>query len=219
MKNFFGDVNLQDLEGAKKSFKTRFLLLKNTYRLSYSRLALIFGGKDKTTIHYWVNSKEGFPNEAMLSIIANTFAVSVDWLLGRTDMPYSESMLKNLEENTVVPFIKNFRSGLMVLQLAPEEYLSYPLRKKYYKPGVRANIIFAIISSLYATTFTLYSKERLVESDTEIKTVGEEQKLMLTLDRNLGTVKELPGLLTHEKEEPAYDLEAAIKNPPQNSDK
>ncbi|WP_418294495.1 hypothetical protein, partial [Megasphaera massiliensis] len=66
----------------RDDFAERFLLLKKTYNLSYTDFVKILGVKNKTTVNDWVKSQKGFPNESMLVLISNIFAVSLDWLLG-----------------------------------------------------------------------------------------------------------------------------------------
>ena len=64
-------------------FSNRLTLLKQTYSLSYSEMASMFGLKYRSGISEWINSQKSFPNEIVLVIISNIFAVSIDWLLGQ----------------------------------------------------------------------------------------------------------------------------------------
>lgn len=54
----------------------------------------MLGINGKSTVNEWIRAKKSFPNETVLVIIANIFAVSVEWLVGRIDKPYDDTSKK-----------------------------------------------------------------------------------------------------------------------------
>ena len=135
----------------RDDFAERFLLLKKTYDLSYTDFVKILGVKNKTTVNDWVKSQKGFPNESMLVLISNIFAVSLDWLLGCIEDPYNEEYLTLLEENYVAPILEIALNAEK--KALPEIYTNIDLRRKNYTHGQRANLIFAALSSHYKILF------------------------------------------------------------------
>ena len=128
-------------------------------------MASMFGFKYKSGISEWINSQKSFPNEIVLVIISNIFAVSIDWLLGRIDEPYNEKVLTSLEEKYAVPLLS------IALEKAaiplPKIYTRTDLRRKNYTHGQRANIIFTVLSSYY-TAWNSNSKTMAKEVDSEL---------------------------------------------------
>ena len=128
----------------RDDFVERFALLKETYQLTYPELNKILGINGKSTVNEWIRAKKSFPNETVLVIISNIFAVSIDWLLGRIDRPYNEDILTKLEEEHAVAILEMKIAAL--LTPLPKEYKNTKLRRKYYTQGQRANLIYAAMS-------------------------------------------------------------------------
>ena len=167
----------------------------------------ILGTKNKTTVNDWVKSQKGFPNEAMLVLISDIFAISLDWLLGRIDEPYNESILTKLEEEHAV--------GILEMAVAtpitplPEEYKNTELRRKYYTQGQRANLIYAALSSFYKTVFSMGTLKQLENSKVNF-TEADIIKIRNTLNNYIANIKDIRPLLYGELDAPVFDLETAI---------
>lgn len=186
-------------------FSERFLLLKQAYHLSYTDFAEMLGVKSKNTVNDWVRSQKGFPNETMLVLISNIFAVSLDWLLGRIERPYNEILLDELEEEYAIPI---FKEGRM-----PESvpYFDDRTRRNYYSYGQRANLIFAAVSSFHKMIFKIYTLKQIEEGNTELKSMEDFLKASNTLNDYIADIKYIGPLLRGELDKPVFDLEAAIK--------
>ena len=65
-------------------FKDRFKNLREELQLNQTQLGLILNVSQKTISNYELGNR--FPDEDMLNKIADLFNVSVDYLLGRTEI-------------------------------------------------------------------------------------------------------------------------------------
>lgn len=65
-------------------FKDRFKNLRNELDLSQAEIGLILNVSQKTISNYELGKR--FPDEKMLNKMADFFDVSVDYLLGRTEI-------------------------------------------------------------------------------------------------------------------------------------
>ena len=65
-------------------FKDRFKNLRDELELSQTQLGLILNVSQKTISNYELGNR--FPDEDMLNKIAELFDVSIDYLLGRTEI-------------------------------------------------------------------------------------------------------------------------------------
>lgn len=179
----------------RTDFVERFTMIKETYSLTYPELSKILGIKGKSTINEWVRAGKSFPNESILALISNIFAVSLDWLLGRIDDPYSENILTLLEENYTVE-IFNITSKKTEIPL-PQSYIKGNLRQKKYTHGQRANLIFAALSSYY----------KICRSTS--KTMNEEVDSALLRDC-IFKIEGIDLLLNGALNTPLWDLEKAF---------
>ena len=180
-------------------------------------MAFMFGLKYKTGISEWINSQKSFPNEIMLVIISNIFAVSIDWLLGRTDKPYNECILTKLEEEHAVAIFE--MAVATPIAPLPEEYKNTELRRKYYTQGQRANLIYAAMSSFYKTVFSIGTLKQIEKGEvddffrdiTKDKlTVADIIKVHNTLNNYIANIKDIRLLLYGELDAPVFDLETAM---------
>ena len=129
----------------------RLSLLRTTYQINQRQIANItklFTPVGKTTISQWEN-KLRVPAVSALQSIADLFAVSLDWLTGRIDKPYSTELILNLE-NDLMP-LSIYIADSVSVNVFPvdtfhiaEEYLDIKKRPLYYSLVVRANIVFVL---------------------------------------------------------------------------
>jgi len=76
-------------------FKERLKHLQTTYHLSLSELGECIGVQ-KTAVALYESGKN-MPSFETLINIANLFGVTIDWLVGRSDIPYTEDSVKASE--------------------------------------------------------------------------------------------------------------------------
>lgn len=175
----------------RDDFVERFTIIKETYSLTYPELSKIFGIKGKSTVNEWIRARKSFPNEAVLALISDIFAVSLDWLLGRIDKPYNEMILTSLEEKYAVSLLA-MAIGTPITPL-PEIYTNIDLRRKNYTQGQRANLIFAALSSYYRAS-----------------NITNETRFQRLLKDYIAKIEGIDSLLYRDLNKPIWDLESVI---------
>lgn len=133
-----------------KIFARRVKLLRTIHKLSQEKLGNLISSPaakvGRSSIGYWEAQKR-FPRIAALQKLTNLFAVSLDWISGRSDTPYDEALILALEKDLfplVIPVQGNgaFVAVPCAAIQVPEEYTDEQRRCIYYSLGVRANIVF-----------------------------------------------------------------------------
>lgn len=199
-------------------FAEQFLLLKNTYNLSYNDLSGILGANTKATINDWVKSQKGFPSGFSLVLISDIFAIHLDWLLGRIDKPYSEEILTSLEKQSV-PMLKAAINSTTIIPSLPEKYENQELRRSNYSFGQRANLIYITLSSYYKTVFDIYTPKQLEVGGELTLNIDDIIKLQKSLLAYIFENKDAIPLIQGELDKPIFDLEEAIKQQSLNKNK
>ena len=129
--------------------------LRNSYGLSQVELSRLLSLKSHNGVARWETGRSG-PTVEKLTEIANFFAVSTDWLLGRSTVLYSADVVKTAEEKVIEAlqrvhknensaifykgyigyFLKHITEQLPYLPYGDEER-----RNNEYTLEVRANIV------------------------------------------------------------------------------
>ncbi|MBQ3112790.1 MAG: hypothetical protein IJC05_00260 [Phascolarctobacterium sp.] len=124
------------------NFVNNFLRIRKSHNLSAPTMATLLNFKSSTSI---TNFEKG---RAVLSIntvhdICNLFSVTTDWLLGRSDEPYTEESVA-LAERILLEEIKvaDKRNILSIEKFMSPYYQSVEFRKEHYSLPIRANIVF-----------------------------------------------------------------------------
>lgn len=119
--------------------------LRLSHSLSMSELSYILNFKNKASIGK-IEKNMAFPSLEKLIDISELFAVSIDWLVGRSSEPYNDEILLNIEREILSISCTSNEVSFKLLRspLIPEEYLNETTRKKLYSLPVRANIIFLL---------------------------------------------------------------------------
>ena len=171
-------------------FSKRLKLLRKSHGVLSHELADVLGYKHRGIISRFENNKN-MPSFDSLIQIADLFAVSLDWLLGRVNDPYNEKVLTSLEEKYAVPLLS------IALEKAaiplPKIYTRTDLRRKNYTHGQRANLIFAALSSYYR-------KWNIINEMTYEKPLKDY----------MAQVEEIDLLLCGDLNKPIWDLESVI---------
>ncbi|MBO5638172.1 MAG: helix-turn-helix transcriptional regulator [Acidaminococcaceae bacterium] len=188
---------------ARDVFAERFTLLRNTYHNTYKELGYILG-VNSNSITEWAKSRRNFPDPDKLLVLADIYGVSIDWLFGRTNIVYNDSILTRIEDTHTI----NMLSPVIDI---PNTYLNINERKHNYSKGVRGNII----AITYVTQFSALAQAlgndfyknpdyaKLIVMNT-IKIRNIMNDLLVSQDNIVYR------LLTGNKREPAFDVEYAF---------
>ena len=87
---------------------TRFKLLRTQYKLSTPKFAKLLNMKSPTSITNIENGR-ALPSFEMFVKIAKLFGISIDWLMGVSEIQYNEPLIAAIEnELKTKPFIKKY---------------------------------------------------------------------------------------------------------------
>lgn len=205
-------------------FAKRLLLLRTVHNLSNSDLSDLLGLKSRTSISN-LEAERILPSASLLNDIADLFGISADWLLGRSNEPYSNDILFQLEEAYIQQLWKDnfelfekygtYRLPYLFIIQAPN--YQYPdTRINNFSLPLRANILFIFrwfqyieprtdnISSPFATIkegFTAFSNALL---KTISYTPKKQHKLHDTGHYYINLLEEI--LLTKKTTHPIFDI-------------
>lgn len=120
-----------------KSFiAKRVRMLRNDYTLTTTELAILLGFKRKTSITA-IEVGRSVPSYEVLMYIVQLFGVSMDWLMGYSDIQYDAEVLLSVEK--ICPSIPLMELNMEAI---PDDYLNVQLRAEKYTPWARGNIIY-----------------------------------------------------------------------------
>lgn len=156
-------------------FAKRLKSVRTQYQLTHSVLARycsVFNviNLSQSTLSLWENNKRT-PTIDNLQFVADIFAVNLDWLTGRSDEKYSESVMKNLEPASFPLTVTVCNTTVEVPIVIPDDYKNYESRQQSYTLAARADIIFLLYIIKYE--WERYVGDRIYEfadkDESEIK--------------------------------------------------
>lgn len=103
-------------------------------------MAMIINLKSKGSLSTLENAKNPPSFETLINI-AEVFAVTIDWLVGRSSQPYNEEIILNLE-NQIMDIKVN--SGTVFKKILPPLYANIEQRTIFFSVAERANLIFLL---------------------------------------------------------------------------
>lgn len=132
----------------REIFGARVKILRSAYRVSTRTMADILGIKSNGNITMVEKGQCYFSFDVLYSL-CETFGIDVTYLLGHSDVPYTENTMLYFEE-----FIDGFElsRGYKFSDFAPEYYLDKELRKKVFSLEDRANMVFLLHYYEYLVT-------------------------------------------------------------------
>jgi transcriptional regulator with XRE-family HTH domain len=135
------------------AFANNFKLLRKTYKIKQEDMATLLELSGQTSITMWETGKNA-PSMETLMKIANFFAISLNWLVGRSKEPYEKISVSAAEYDVKINFEKYFKSkhfkyynigdfGALLKEITSEKFnkLPYFISKDDYSLPVRANIV------------------------------------------------------------------------------
>ena len=133
-------------------------------------LASLMHFKSKGTIGQ-LETQKAQPSFFFFFKMNSIFAISLDWLIGLSNQPYTNGSLLNAENN-INKIIYDNNKLEYSLKLLPNYYTDLSEREKQYPLSVRANIVF-LMHVLYLP-FIL----QINESNTVFETIINHLKLL-----------------------------------------
>ncbi len=144
--------------------------IREVHGLSMNDLASLMHFKSKGTIGQ-LETQKAQPSFDFLLKMNSIFAISIDWLIGLSNQPYTNGSLLNAEIN-INKIIYDNNKLEYSLKLLPNYYTDLSEREKQYPLSVRANIVF-LMHVLYLP-FIL----QINESNTVFETIINHLKLV-----------------------------------------
>lgn len=129
-------------------FGEKLKVLRKSHNLTHEQLSRIAYADGKNFSQSAISAWERGRKASSLhysSLIGDIFGVSVDWLLGRSDNPFNESVLFKLEPSSF-PLTVHFYGKNVELKFLdfPKAYTNTYYRSQNYTFHVRANIVFLL---------------------------------------------------------------------------
>lgn len=171
-------------------FPIRLKALIQAYGFSLAETASILNLSSRSIVFEWENKKK-FPSGENLNMISTVFGVSLDWLLGHSDISYSEESIKWTEEaideylHALAAAFPNSLQGSFWDFYLHEHYSEYAFgerRSLYYSLPVRANIAVLIrevrLPSLYWSMYYAqngFKKKGVIAKVKEFFHMSEEE--------------------------------------------
>lgn len=221
-------------------FPMRLKALRNAYGISLSETAYLLRVNAKSTVFEWENQKK-VPSVENLHMISTVFGTPTDWLLGHSEILYSEESIKWTEN--FISWIENSMQNrfdeltgtepgggvsfwLDYLQRYYPEYVSEEQRVQYYSLPVRANIAVLMrqvrLPSLYWRMYYAqngFKKRGVIAKVKEFFHMSAEEELKAPNRKELERGDNLVDLLTLNtingksvaNKMPIYDVEDAYR--------
>lgn len=141
--------------GVREIFGARLKLLRSAYRLSTRTMADILGIKSNGNITMVEKCQCNFSFDVLYSL-CETFGIELTYLLGHSDVPYTENTMPYFEK-----FIDGFElsRGYKFSDFAPEYYLDKEKRRLVFSIEDRANLVFLLHYYEYLVTMHPELKE------------------------------------------------------------
>lgn len=133
------NINTQDSKpSTPTAIGQRIKFLRSAWKLTIVDLAVILGLKNSTSITKWETIKQ-YPSLDSFISLSKFFAVSIDWLIGTINNPYSESLIRELENELIELTTQSLTPNDKLI--LPPAYLDENKRIQTYSIENRANII------------------------------------------------------------------------------
>lgn len=208
-------------------FPQRIKMIRQTYDLSLAEMAALLNIPDRGTLYNWERGKS-YPLFEALNLIADTFSISIDWLSGRSNTPYTkESVL--LGEEAVRQFLIDLGSTLKYKYELLHSTLDNPFiidpsysdpnsRIIKYSLGVRANIsiLFRLVTIPHYYWYLYYrdngfKKRGIIDKVKEALGLSQPEKFDAPNKKEITRAQDLAALFSS-PQKPVYDLEKSFQD-------
>ncbi len=119
-------------------FSKNIFVLRKTYLFTLEEFAVLIGLKGRGSLGTLENAKNPPSFDTLLNI-ADVFGVSIDWLVGNSNIPYTHHSVKNAEDKFFDYVLRIDNKNICKLTI--KDYLEPEYRMSNFSLGIRANIL------------------------------------------------------------------------------
>jgi transcriptional regulator with XRE-family HTH domain len=187
-------------------------LLRETYALPVSEMSWLLGLKSKGSI-YQMEKGIALPSFAVMERLVCCFGVSIDWLLGLSSIPYTETTMLAAEQSLIEDFKSTGQAWTNVIdtpkqaKIIPIKYGNYEQRKMSYSLAVRSDIVL-LMRTTWIREFNNPSSNIKDYFYAVLPKVLQKEHRNKKLNKFKEAIEPLNKLLRSEKEPALYDLTA-----------
>ena len=183
----------------QNSFSKRIRILRQLYFLTLKEEAELLGLKSGGNITAMESGKTKPSYDTMVKIQA-LYGISIDWIMGFSDMPYNSITIEIALEQIRKKVIKMIKEGTI--------YPDFIVTLEDYYHTIDKLTIENRFNLILLQNYIIHDQKIGYENNKRLKTMNN--KVMLTLGKHKEYYENLDKIITENPQRPIYDLIMAI---------
>lgn len=193
-------MNLGKLdEILQNSFNKKIRMLRQLYDLTLKEEAELLGLKSSGNITAMESGKTKPSYETMVKIQA-LYGISIDWIMGYSDIPYNSITIEIALEQIRKKVIKMIKEGTI--------YPDFIVTLEDYYHSIDKLTIENQFNLILLQNYIIHDQKIGYENNKKLKTINN--KVMLSLGKHKEYYENLDKIITENPQRPIYDLIYAI---------
>lgn len=193
-------MNLGKLdEILQNSFNKKIRMLRQLYNLTLKEEAELLGLKSGGNITAMESGKTKPSYETMVKIQA-LYGISIDWIMGYSDIPYNSITIEIALEQIRKKVIKMIKEGTI--------YPDFIVTLEDYYHSIDKLTIENQFNLILLQNYIIHDQKIGYENNKKLKTINN--KVMLSLGKHKEYYENLDKIITENPQRPIYDLIYAI---------
>ena len=193
-------MNLGKLdEILQNSFNKKIRMLRQLYDLTLKEEAELLGLKSGGNITAMESGKTKPSYETMVKIQA-LYGISIDWIMGYSDIPYNSITIEIALEQIRKKVIKMIKEGTI--------YPDFIVTLEDYYHSIDKLTIENQFNLILLQNYIIHDQKIRYENNKKLKTINN--KVMLSLGKHKEYYENLDKIITENPQRPIYDLIYAI---------
>ena len=193
-------MNLGKLdETLQNSFNKKIRMLRQLYDLTLKEEAELLGLKSGGNITAMESGKTKPSYETMVKIQA-LYGISIDWIMGYSDIPYNSITIEIALEQIRKKVIKMIKEGTI--------YPDFIVTLEDYYHSIDKLTIENQFNLILLQNYIIHDQKIGYENNKKLKTINN--KVMLSLGKHKEYYENLDKIITENPQRPIYDLIYAI---------
>lgn len=193
-------MNLGKLdEILQNSFNKKIRMLRQLYDLTLKEEAELLGLKSGGNITAMESGKTKPSYETMVKIQA-LYGISIDWIMGYSDIPYNSITIEIALEQIRKKVIKMIKEGTI--------YPDFIVTLEDYYHSIDKLTIENQFNLILLQNYIIHDQKIGYENNKKLKTINN--KIMLSLGKHKEYYENLDKIITENPQRPIYDLIYAI---------